>query len=125
MEKGRILEAWAEKDPTKFDAAVTHWATLRNRLQPMRQKPAEYYEVMYNVAKCLVRESEKSNDKAIKIDRANKAEKVLKSALTLSPKLNGPDTVARYKVLLNKAITLQGRSPEPPKVEKKDSAKKP
>ena len=31
----------------------------------MRKKPGEYYEVMYNVAKCLVREAEKSTDKAV------------------------------------------------------------
>ena len=48
---------------------------------------------------------------------------MLKAALILSPKLNGPDTVARYKVLLDKAITMQGRSPGQ-KVESKD-AKKP
>ncbi len=113
MEKGRILEAWAEKDPTKFDQAVGHWATLRTRLQPMKKKPGEYYEVMYNVAKCLVREAEKSADKAVALDRAKKAEQVLKAALVLSPKLNGPDTVAKYKVLLDKAITMQGRSPSP------------
>ncbi len=45
------------------------------------------------------------------MDKAKKAEQVLKAALVLSPKLNGPDTVARYKVLLNKAITMQGRTP--------------
>ena len=122
MEKGRILEAWAEKDPAKFDRAVGHWAMLRTRLQPMKKKPPEYYEVMYNVAKCLVREAEKSNDKAVALDRAKKAEQVLKAALILSPKLNGPDTVARYKVLLDKAITLQGRSPGP-KVESKEATK--
>ncbi len=72
MEKGRILEAWAEKDPAKFDQAVGHWAALRTRLQPMRKKPGEYYEVMYNVAKCLVREAEKSSDKAVALDRAKR-----------------------------------------------------
>jgi tetratricopeptide (TPR) repeat protein len=117
MEKGRILEAWAEKDSTKFSDAVTHWAMLRNRLQGLRKKPNEYYEVMYNVANCLIREAEKSTDKAKKVDGAKKAEQVLKSPMILTPKLNGPDTVARYKVLLNKAVTLQGRSPQ--KVEKK------
>ena len=59
-----------------------------------------------------MREAEKSKDKAVAVDRAKKAEQVLKSPLILSPKLNGPDTVARYKVLLNKAIALQGRSPD-------------
>ncbi len=47
---------------------------------------------------------------------------MLKAALILSPKLNGPDTVAKYKVLLDKAITMQGRSPSP-KVETKEEKK--
>jgi hypothetical protein len=67
---------------------------------------------MYRVAACLVREAEKSKDKATVLDRARKAEQVLKAALVLSPKLNGPDTVARYEVLRDKAIALQGRPPE-------------
>ena len=112
MEKGRILEGLAEKDPSKYPDAVAHWNMLRQKLQAMRKKPSEYYDVMYNVADCLVREAESSKDKAVLIDRARTAEKVLKAALILSPKLNGPDTVARYKVLLNKAITIQGRTPE-------------
>ena len=117
MEKGKILEAWAEKDPAKFDEAVAHWAMVRNRLQPLKTKPVEYYDVMYSVAKCLVREAEKSKDKAITAEKANQAEKVLKSALILNPKLNGPDTVAKYKVLLKKAIELQGarRMPTAPR----------
>ncbi len=111
MEKGRILEGWAEKEPAKLGHAVAHWVMLRNRLQPMRKKPAEYYDVMYNVAACLIQEAEHGKDKATVLDRAKMAEQVLKAALVLSPKLNGPDTVARYKVLLNKAITMQGRTP--------------
>lgn len=117
MEKGRILEAWAEKDQTKFKDAVEHWASLRNRLQPMKKKPSEYYEVMYNVAKCLVREAEKTKDKAKAAEAAKKAEQALKSPLILSPKLDGPDTVAKYNALLKKAMALQGRAPD--KTEKK------
>jgi hypothetical protein len=112
MEKGYILEGWAEKEPARFDESVSHWVMLRKKLQTLRPKPPEYYEVMYRVAACLLREAEKSNDKATTFDRARTAEQVLKAALVLSPKLNGPDTVARYKVLLDKAIVLQGRTPE-------------
>ena len=112
MEKGRILDGWAEKDPRRFDEAVSHWVMLRSRLQPLRSKPPEFYEVMYNVAACLVRQAEKSTDKAVALDHARKAEQVLKAALILDSKLNGPDTVARYNVLLNKAIAMQGRTPE-------------
>ena len=60
----------------------------------------------------LVREAETSGDKATALDRARKAEQLLKAALVLDSKLDGPDTVARYRVLLDKAIALQDRSPE-------------
>lgn len=112
MERGRILEAWADKDTTKFKDAVEHWSNLRNRLQKMSKKPKEIYEVMFNVANCLVREAEKATDKAQAAESANKAEKVLNSALILSPKLDGPDRVAKYKALKDKAIALQGRKPD-------------
>jgi tetratricopeptide (TPR) repeat protein len=112
MEKGRILEAWSEKDVRHYKDAVTHWSNLRNALQQIRgKKPPEYYEVMYKVAECLVRDAQTSKDKAAALQRAKQAEQVLKAALTLSPNLNGPDMVARYKTLLNKAMTLQGRPP--------------
>ena len=29
MEKGYILEGWAEKEPARFDESVSHWVTLR------------------------------------------------------------------------------------------------
>ncbi len=119
MEKGRILNDWSEQDPAHFDDAVAHWAMLRTRLEPLRKKLPEYYDVMYNVAACLVREAEKSDDKKIVTDRARTAEQVLNYALVTSPKLSGPDTVERYKVLLKKAILLQGRSPD------KEGEKKP
>jgi tetratricopeptide (TPR) repeat protein len=118
MEKGYILEGLAEKEPARFDQSVSHWVMLRTRLQSLRPKPPEYYEVMYRVAACLVREAERSKDATVALDRARKAEQVLKSALVLSPKLNGPDTVARYHVLLDKAIRLQGRSPDAKGVKK-------
>jgi hypothetical protein len=111
MEKGRILDAWAEREPAKYADAVAHWAALRNRLQTLREKPPEYYEVVCHVAAALVREAETSAEPATKLDRAKKAEQVLKATLVLNPKLDGPDTVARYKLLLSKAIALQGRSP--------------
>jgi hypothetical protein len=112
MEKGYILEGLAEKDPARFREAIGHWARLRNMLPNISPAPAEYYDVTYHAASCLMREAEKSNDKAVVMERANTAEKVLKSVLILNPKLNGPDNVARYKVLLDRVITLQGRSPD-------------
>ena len=115
VKKAEILEAWAEKNPAKYADAVAQWVVVRNRLQPLAAKPdyAEaYYDAVYNAAKCLVREAEKSKDKKDAAERANEAEKVLKAALILTPKLNGPTTVEKFKALRDKAIELQGRSPE-------------
>jgi hypothetical protein len=112
MEKGRILQGLAEKDPARFRAAAAYWVALRNRLQPLPKKPAEYYEAMYNVAACLLGEAEKTGDKTVALERARQAEQVLKAALVLSPKLNGPENVARYEALLQRAIAMQGRKAE-------------
>jgi hypothetical protein len=122
MEKGRILEAWSEKVPSHYSEAVAHWSDLRMRLQQVKgKKPPEYYDVMYRVADCLMRDAQKTSDKQIQMERAKQAEQVLKSTLVLNPSLDGPDTVARFKALLNKAILLQGRQPQaetPPASEK-------
>jgi hypothetical protein len=102
----------AEKDPAKWAEVVTHWTSLRNRMQGMVHKPNEYYDVMYNVAGGLVRQAEASQDKALAVELARMAEQVLKSPMILTPKLNGPDTVMKYKALVHRAMELQGRSPE-------------
>ncbi len=108
MERGRILQGWAEQDAQSPDAAqrlanaVAHWTNLRQKLQTMRKKPPEYLEVMYNAAYCLVQESKATGDRT----KAGDAEKMLKSAMILNPKLNGPDMVAKYKVLLDEAISI-------------------
>jgi hypothetical protein len=75
----------------------------------MKTRPPEYYEVLYNAALCLVRQARQSNNK----EKALDAEKMLKSTLTLSPQLSGPDMVAKYQTLLAAAITARGGTPPP------------
>ncbi|HEY1786257.1 MAG TPA: hypothetical protein VGG30_11935 [Pirellulales bacterium] len=101
MAKGRLLQAWAEEDPSKFPDAVAHWSSLRQKLESIAagKRPTEYYEVNYNVALCLYLESQKTGDKSKALD----AQKVLNALLITKPKLDGPDTVARYKDLLKRA----------------------
>ncbi len=104
MEKGRLLQDWAETEPAHFDEAVAHWTMLRTRLARFAKKPPEYYEVVYNAATCLVTESFKKQD----AKKALQAEQLLNATLVLSPKLSGPDMVARYKAQLAKARELRG-----------------
>jgi hypothetical protein len=104
MEKGRLLQSWADVDPAKLDAAVAHWTVLRNRLARARRKPPEYYEVVYNAATCLFLDSLKTRNS----EKALQAEQLLNATLVLSPRLSGPDMVALYKDLLERARKLRG-----------------
>jgi hypothetical protein len=62
--------------------------------------------VLYNAAFCLVRQARFSDGKA----KAAQAEQILKSTLTLTPKLNGPNMVAKYEALLKQSDSLRGES---------------
>jgi hypothetical protein len=109
MEKGRLLQSWADTDRARFAEAVAHWTTLRTRMARMARKPPEYYEVVYNAAACLFEEGRKTSDRQVAAEKALQAEQLLNATLVLSPKLSGPEMVARYKELLHKARQLQGR----------------
>ncbi|MEX0978898.1 MAG: hypothetical protein WDZ48_08615, partial [Pirellulales bacterium] len=107
MEKGRLLQAWAEIDPARAADAVAQWTLLRTRLARAPRKPPEYYEVVYNAAHCLFMDGLKTNNR----EKALQAEQLLNATLVLSPRLSGPEMVAQYKDLLQKARKLQGRPP--------------
>lgn len=107
MEKGRILQSWAQREPKRYAECVAHWTQVRQLLGRLKSRPPEYYEVLYNAALCLMSDARHSKDK----EKALQAEQMLKSTLTLSPSLSGPDMVAKYKALLTQAMVYQGKSP--------------
>jgi tetratricopeptide (TPR) repeat protein len=110
MEKGYILQNLAERDPRRWDECIKHWSDLRVRLESSKPRPNEYYDVLYNAALSLVRQARQTNNK----EKAILAEKMLKSSLILTPRLNGPDTVAKYEALLTAAASLRGPVASPP-----------
>ena len=103
MEKGRLLQSWADADPAHYEDAVAHWTMLRVRLATAAKKPPEYYEVVYNAALCLFTAGLKSQNQ----QKALQAEQLLNATLVLSPKLSGPEMVARYQELLQKTRQLR------------------
>ncbi len=111
MELGRILQAWAETDAGKFDEAVGQWTKVRNVLQSERKKRPEYYEVIYNAANCLSIQGRQlgASDPAKAAEKIKQAIQLLQSALVLSPKLSGPDMVARYNALLKQLKDVQAK----------------
>lgn len=99
MELARCLKARAEKDPARYDEAIAQWTKIRNMLQPIRKKPPEYYEVIYESAWCLYAQAYQTGEKIP--ERVGEAIKLLKSAKVLNEKLSGPDMVAKYDALLD------------------------
>lgn len=113
MEKGKILEQWAvdlrdkqtakqgppiskDKVGERFAAAAAHWADLRSKLGRLRNKPPDYYEVVYRTASCLYAQHQLTGD----VNAAKQAEQLLSATMVLSPRLNGPEMVERYESLL-------------------------
>jgi tetratricopeptide (TPR) repeat protein len=103
MERAQILQSWAETEPDRYAQAVAQWTELRTALQNVRPRPKEYYDVLYNAAWCLAAQSEHSGDKGL----AHHAEQLLKSAIILSPSLDGLETVAKYNALLERCLGMQ------------------
>ncbi len=108
LELGRCLQARAEKDPTKYEEAIAQWTRIRNFLQPIRKKPPEYYEVIYNAAWCLYAQAYQTQEKIQQ--RCTQAIQWLKSAMVLSEKLSGPEMVAKYEALLETIQKYQQES---------------
>jgi tetratricopeptide (TPR) repeat protein len=114
MEKGRILQEWSETEPKKFPEAVAHWSKLRNMLQGEKKKRPEYFEVAYNAALCLFTEGLKAQEPAKKVEAATTAGQLLNGVMMQSPKLDGPESLAKYHDLLGKIKKVQGTGPAKP-----------
>ncbi|HVX10184.1 MAG TPA: tetratricopeptide repeat protein [Pirellulales bacterium] len=121
LERAQILQAWAATEPDRYAAAVAQWTELRTALQNVRPRPKEYYDVVYNAAWCLAAQSEHKGDKT----PAHQAEQLLKSVLVVSPDLDGEETVAEYRQLVDRCVTLQAdRKEEKNATVKKDAKRK-
>jgi len=98
LERGYILQGWAQREPEHFAAAISQWTELRLALSRMRNRPPEYFDVVYRAADCLVAQGKHENDK----EKTHQAEQLLKSTLAVSPDLSGAEMVAKYQELLKK-----------------------
>jgi hypothetical protein len=127
--RARLMQGWAEqllkekKDPTnaKLKAAIGEWASLRNMLQRLPKKPADYYEANYYAAYDCWLEYENSNPH--NVEKANDARKVLRTVMVQSPSLSGPEMVARYNQLLARIAKEIGEPVAPAATAAKAEAK--
>jgi tetratricopeptide (TPR) repeat protein len=89
MEKGRVLQDWGGQTSAKFGDAAKHWDQTSRKLQNMSPRPAEYFEARYGLAFCLSKTGKKDD-----------AVKVLRSTMTLSPAVGGPEMRGKFEGLL-------------------------
>lgn len=96
LEKGRILMAWSEKDPSHLADGVQHFTMLRTLLARMQNRPPEYFEAVYGAAFCLAAQSRQTGDS----QKKTQAIQLLKSTMILSPNLSGPAMQEKFRSLL-------------------------
>ncbi|AMV21605.1 hypothetical protein [Planctomyces sp. SH-PL14] len=103
VEKARILAGMADSEPdvAKWKASTDNWAQLRNMMQGMQKKPAEYYEAVYETARGLFEQSKLSSSQKEANDMKAQARQLLKATSALAPNLSGPDMVGRYDALMS------------------------
>ena len=101
IERARILQGMAEKDPAKWAEATAAWAKLRADFQRAAKKPPSYHEIVLNTAACLKGQADNASDPKAAAEFKKQANQLLKATLVLSPALNGPEMVAQYRALLD------------------------
>ncbi len=81
VEKARILTGMADSEPdvAKWKASTDNWAQLRNMMQGMQKKPAEYYEAVYETAHGLFEQSKLSSSQKEANDMKAQARQLLKA----------------------------------------------
>jgi hypothetical protein len=133
VERAKIYQDWAAKDPTKYDDAIAGWGEIRRRLE--RQVPSgeprgksaneqqrsleqSYFNAVYNIADCLLKQAMRLQGAGDKSGAAKKAvlgEQVLNSVLQKFPKLDGTDaTMKSFTAIKAKLAAFRGAQPAAP-----------
>jgi tetratricopeptide (TPR) repeat protein len=113
--QAEILQAWAEKDPSKYDTAIGKWTEIRRKLERKNPHPPQYYDSVYNTAALLLSQAKKmmATNKEAALEKGRTGEKVINSLLIGLPNLDGTaETKAKFTKLKNQLILLRGGKPE-------------
>ncbi|HEV2972146.1 MAG TPA: hypothetical protein VGY55_19390 [Pirellulales bacterium] len=126
VERAKIYQDWAAKDPSKFDDAIGSWTEIRRRLERyvppadpsgrtlsdrQRSLQQSYYDAVYNTVFCLLSQAKRlqAADRAAAIAKAQTGEKVLNSVLQFHPKLDGGEaTPKRFAAIKAQLEAIRG-----------------
>ncbi|HEV3417084.1 MAG TPA: hypothetical protein VG056_09735 [Pirellulales bacterium] len=126
VERAKIYQDWAAKDPAKFDDAIGSWTEIRRRLERyvpaaepkggalndrQRSLQQNYYDAVYNTVVCLLSQAKRlqATDKVAAIIKAQTGEKVLNSVLQFHPKLDGAEaTIKRFGAMQAQLEAIRG-----------------
>lgn len=111
MSRAQILTEWAARDPSKYPDAINAWKVLyvkldrtkvKNQSTGQEEKMPEYYEAVYQLSNCLLKQYEKTKDR----QNARDGLDFLTPVLSFDPKLQGKD---RDRELVYKLYQLAGK----------------
>ena len=126
MERGLVLQEWGFQDATKLKTAIDHWALWAQKIEPMPQKPPQYFEIRLDLIRCMRQQGRKSTDSKERDKWLRQAEQQWLFMTKTNPQLGGPALKAQYDQVRKELEKDLGRtlgSPVPAEPKTKPVAK--
>ncbi len=112
LERGRVLEEWSAREPSKLKTALDHWGFWAQRMEPMAQKPPQYFEIRIHLIDCMIRKGRQATGPSEREQWYRQAERQLVFMTKTSAELGGPALKSRFKQLQDELEKQLGRTLE-------------
>jgi tetratricopeptide (TPR) repeat protein len=97
IERGLVSQDWGATDPTKLTIAVKHWAFWAQRMEPMKEKPPQYFEIRLNLVRSLLKVARAATDSKEREQSLRQVEGQLLFLTKTYPQLGGPKLKEQYQ----------------------------
>lgn len=64
IERGLVMQEWGAENPKKLNEAISHWAFWLQRMEPLQQKPPQYFEVRVYRFRAMLDKAKRPADSA-------------------------------------------------------------
>jgi hypothetical protein len=99
MERGLVMQEWGFHDAGKLKTAIDHWALWAQKIEPLPQKPTQYFEIRLNLIRCMCEQGRKAKDTKERDKWLRQAEQQLLFLTKTTPQLGGPATKSQFDQL--------------------------
>gem|GEM_PF-4207210 len=97
IERGLVSQDWGSTDPAKLTTAVKHWAFWAQRMEPMKEKPPQYFEIRLNLVRSLLKVARAATDSKEREQALRQVEGQLLFLTKTYPQLGGPKLKEQYQ----------------------------